>query len=193
LQHLALSRRCWRQDRGIRSTYHFLQQSHVAATIRLLLQSKVGVAEGTETPRENMSTKTFFRLTYSTLVTTKWARNTNRAAGPALSPVARVKATARDTGQKCLRHAAQSAQMNHSHASVKTQQVSIEGWQSPQRFPTLAHSHHSASRASTGWEEEDPAKHRARPASRARTGWEQEDPVEHRARPVPRTRSRLPH
>ena len=42
------------------------------------------------------------------------------------------------------------------------------------RTPTAAH---SASRASTGWEEEDPVEHRARPAARARNGWEHEDPV----------------
>ena len=139
-----MSRHCCRQDRGIRRTSHFLQQSHVAATIRLLVQSKEGGGSKALKLQACYEQIDLFRLTYSTLVTPKWARNTNGAAGPALSPVARAKATARDTGQKCLRHSTQSAQMNHSDTSVRTQQVCIEGWQCPQEYPhrpTLAYSH----------------------------------------------------
>jgi hypothetical protein len=69
-----------------------------------------------------MGMKDIFRLTYSTLVTPKWARNTNGAASPALSPDG-AKATARDTGQKCLRHAAQSAHKNQSHNGQNTASI----------------------------------------------------------------------
>ena len=56
------------------------------------------------------------------------------------------------------------------------------------RRPTAAH---SPSRASTGWEEEDPVKLRARPAAGASTGWEQEDLLKHRARPAERASTGL--
>jgi hypothetical protein len=113
------------------------QVTKLSRMIRLLVQSKEGGGSKALKLQACNEQIDLFRLTYSTLVTSKWTRNTNGAAIPLLRLPA--KATARGTGLKCLRHAAQSAQMNHT--AVRTQQVSIEGWQYP-RCPTLARFHH---------------------------------------------------
>ena len=76
-------------------------------------QSKEGGGSRALKLQEEIEQEDLCRLTCFTLVTSKWARNTNGAASPG-SSVARAKATARDTGQKCLRHTAQSVQMNHN-------------------------------------------------------------------------------
>jgi len=49
----------------------------------------------------------------------------------------------------------------------------------------------NVARASTGTPQAKPLRHPALPAVWGSTGWEQEDPVKHRARVVPRTQPRL--
>ena len=60
--------------------------------IRLLVHSKQGGGSRALTLQKRNEREDIFRLTYSTLVTSKWARNTHEAAGPSvvLSPVARA-------------------------------------------------------------------------------------------------------
>ena len=60
-----------------------------------------------------------------------------------------------------------------------------------QQDKSLNHPACPAARGSTGWEQEDPVKHLARPAARGSTGMQQVKQTRHRARDVPRTRSRL--